>query len=127
MTQDWSHATAFAAEPSSVSGARTFVSTHLLTHDLACMLDDVQLVVSELATNAMVHADTRFTVMVQRRSDAVRLEVQDRSSERPVLVAARELDTGGRGVAIVDAVTRAWGVDAGNGGGKTVWAEFEAC
>jgi len=127
MTQHWSHASVFAAEASSVSSARTFVTTHLLTHDLGHLLDDVQLVASELATNAMVHADTRFTVTLQGSPDAVRLEVVDGSAERPVLVQARSLDTGGRGIAIVDAVTRTWGVSTDADGGKAVWAEFSRC
>jgi len=41
------------------------VSRHLLAHDLADMVDDLQLVVSELATNAMLHAQTPFTVSLR--------------------------------------------------------------
>ena len=124
MTQDWSHATAFEPEASSVSSARTFVTTHLLSYDLGHLLDDVELVVSEMATNAMVHAATPFTVTLQGRPGSVRLEVLDGSVDAPVLVRAGSLDTGGRGVAIVDAVTSTSGIAPDDGGGKKVWAEF---
>ena len=56
----WSHETHLAAEAISASQARVFVSRHLLAHDLANLVDDVRVVVSELATNAMLHAQTPF-------------------------------------------------------------------
>ena len=47
---------------SSASRARAFVGLHLVGNDLAYLADDIQLVVSELATNALTHAHTAFTV-----------------------------------------------------------------
>jgi anti-sigma regulatory factor (Ser/Thr protein kinase) len=122
---DWSRTAEFAADPRSSSKAREFVSLHLRHHAMEHLVDDVRLVVSELATNAMVHAHTPFTVALQSVKELVRLEVFDGSHVGPVLRRARALDTGGRGVAIVKALSRDWGV-IDRPGGKSVWAEFSA-
>ena len=122
--EGWSCSTEFAADASSASGARAFVTHHLLEHDLGYLVDDMQLVVSELATNAMLHAHTPYTVTLGALEGSVRLEVLDGSQIGPVMVLARGLDTGGRGVEIVNAVSRDWGVIANTSGGKSVWAEF---
>lgn len=121
----WSHQTDLAAHASSASQARAFVSLHLLAHDLAVMVDDIQLVVSELATNAMMHAQTPFTVSLWAVDGTVRLEVLDGSNVGPALMVPNSLDPSGRGVAIVDAVSRDWGTVSRASGGKSVWAEFE--
>ena len=121
---DWSHTAEFAAEPRSSSSAREFVTQRLLDHELGHLVEDVRLVVSELATNAMVHAQTPFLVTLLAEAGAVRVEVRDGSHSQPVLVAALALDPGGRGVAIVKAVSRHWGVTASGSGGKSVWADF---
>jgi anti-sigma regulatory factor (Ser/Thr protein kinase) len=89
------------------------------------MVDDVVLVVSELVTNALVHAQTPFKVTVQVLEQMLLLEVEDGSPTAPFLVGARVLDTGGRGVAIVNLLSHDWGVDASTDGGKSVWAEFD--
>lgn len=59
---DWSHRTDLPAEPVSTSKARDFVCAHLAEHDLRHLVDDIRLVASELATNAMAHAQTPFSV-----------------------------------------------------------------
>ena len=123
--QDWSHATEFAAEPTSVGRARSWVGLRLIDHDLAHLVDDLQLVVSELATNAMVHAETSFLVTLTGAGESVLLEVLDGAQAGPVQFASQSLETSGRGVAIVDALSRAWGVTGHMAGGKSVWAEFD--
>ena len=105
--------------------ARTFVRHHLVAHGMAHLADDVALVVSELATNAVVHARTPFTVSLQTFEKTLVLTVEDGSREAPVLVSARVLDGGGRGMTIVAMLSREWGADRHPGGGKSVWAEFD--
>ena len=81
----------------------------------------IEILVSELATNAVRHARTPFSVTVLWDGFRVRLEVGDASPNglRPRL--ARYLDReGGRGLLLVDAVADEWGVDF-YGDGKTVW------
>jgi anti-sigma regulatory factor (Ser/Thr protein kinase) len=108
----WSYDLELAVQPVSASMAREFVRGHLLAQGLARLNDDAVLVVSELATNAMVHAQTPFTVSLQAFEQTLLLEVEDGSRTGPVQVAARVLDTGGRGLTIVTLLSRAWGVDA---------------
>lgn len=122
--EDWSHAAEFAADPASVRMTRLWVSQRLLDHDLAYLVDDLQLVVSELATNAMMHAETPFVVTLRAFKASVRLEVLDGVQSGPVRRTAQILETSGRGVAIVDTLSRAWGVTGNPSGGKSVWAEF---
>ena len=122
--EDWSDAAKFAAEPTSVRQARSWVLQRLLDHGLVHLVDDLQLVVSELATNAMVHAETPFLVTLSASEEAVRLEVLDGAQSGPVRVSAQVLETNGRGVSIVDTLSRAWGVNGDASGGKSVWAEF---
>lgn len=120
----WSDNFSFAADAISVSHARRFVRGRLESHNLRYLMDDIELVVSELATNAMVHAQTPFDVTLHAFERTVLLEVHDGSPSSPFRVAGRALDTGGRGIAIVEELSRDWGVDAGTDGGKSVWAEF---
>ena len=105
--------------------ARQFVGLHLRDHDMFGLVDDVQLVVSELATNAMVHAQTPFSVMLIGFVRTVRLEVSDGSQDGPFKVTPQLLDTNGRGIAIVSELTCDWGVSSGAAGGKSVWAMFD--
>jgi len=121
----WSHETHFAAQATGASLARAFVARHLLANDLADLVDDLQLVVSELTTNAMLHAQTPFTVSLRAFDATLRLEVVDGSNDDPTQVAATHLDTRGRGVTIVEALSRDWGALSRATGGKSVWAEFD--
>jgi anti-sigma regulatory factor (Ser/Thr protein kinase) len=121
----WSHETLLDAHATSASHARAFVTGHLVAHDLADMVDDLRLVVSELATNALHHAQSPFTVRLRAFEATLRLEVVDGSDVVPSAVAAGPLDTYGRGMVIVQAVSRDWGTLPRATGGKSVWAEFD--
>ena len=120
----WSYRVSLPPESTSAASSRRFVGRHLDDHGLSHLREDVQLVVSELATNAMVHARTPFTVSLHAFERLLLLEVEDGSPAGPVHVAAQALDTGGRGIAIVTLLCHDWGVDA-RPAGKSVWAEFE--
>ena len=121
----WSHALELPVTVSSASQARHFVLRHLADHDLSYLTDDVQLVVSELATNALVHARTPFTVSLRALDRSVLLTVRDGAMSGPMVVAPRNLDLGGRGMMIVQGLSRDWGVSVDAGGGKSVWAVFD--
>ena len=120
----WSHDTQLPAEAASSARARHFVVHHLLEHELPDLVDDVQLVVSELATNATVHAQTPFTVTLQASVGSVLLDVRDGSQSVPVLVTGALLDAGARGMTIVDLLSSGWGVTVYPDNGKSVWAAF---
>ena len=121
----WSHAIDLPVNVRSASQARHFVTGHLDEHDLSYLTGDVQLVVSELATNALVHAQTPFTVSLRELEQSVLLMVEDGTPTGPLSVAPRDLDVGGRGIRIVEALSRSWGVSVDAGGGKSVWAVFD--
>ena len=126
---EWTVESAFGANPTSIATAREFVREALQRHGLRHLVDDVRLVVSELSTNAMLHARTPFTVtLTGTREGAVLLTVRDGAPHGPARTSAQVLDTSGRGLSIVDLVSSDWGVspavDATHA--KSVWASFQA-
>jgi anti-sigma regulatory factor (Ser/Thr protein kinase) len=125
-TTDWSHRTVLPAEPVSTSRTRDFVCLHLVEHNLRHLVEDVRLVASELATNAMTHAQTAFTVTLSQTDDMVLLTVRDGSSSPPVRAIAQVLDSGGRGLMIVELLSQDWGVTTDRRDAKEVWASFAA-
>lgn len=71
----------------------------------------------------MVRCAHRVLTRAAEEMGHTQLEVQDGSQSSPALVAVAPLDTTGRGIAIVDALSQTWGVDD-EGYGKSVWAVF---
>jgi anti-sigma regulatory factor (Ser/Thr protein kinase) len=123
--EQWSYTHTWAADPTHVSRARAFVSTHLTLHGLTDVVPDAQLVVSELATNAVMHTGTPFTVTVERRDHTVTLQVSDQSPDLPhMAVRSADLQTSGLGLHVVHDISDAWGVTSDPSGGKSVWASF---
>jgi anti-sigma regulatory factor (Ser/Thr protein kinase) len=120
----WSHRATFEASPISASQARDFVCHHLIDHRLLYLVDPVRLVASELATNALVHAQTAFSVTMEASEQTVLLTVRDGSLALPTRRAARAMDPWGRGLAIVDFVSHDWGISEDGAGAKAVWASF---
>jgi len=110
--------------PKSVSEARRFVVEQ--TYDLPrAIRDALELCVSELAANCVMHAVSDFSVTVIR-TGGVRIEVTDvgSGSVEPRAVSDREIR--GRGLRIVEALADAWGVrPADQLPGKTVWVQFD--
>lgn len=120
----WSYQAAFEATPVSASQARSFVVQHLVDHRLEYLVEPVRLVTSELATNAVVHANTAFIVTLEARDDVVLLTVRDDSLSLPARRTAQVMDRTGRGLEIVDIVSLDWGIDTDSAGSKAVWASF---
>lgn len=104
----------------SVPLARQFVGESLPT---TCWADEVTLLVSELASNAVRHADTPFSVTISCDGSLVRVEVSDGSPELPVPQVPPAEAITGRGLLIVDALAGRWGVES-TPTGKTVWFEL---
>jgi anti-sigma regulatory factor (Ser/Thr protein kinase) len=116
----------FAAEPDAARAARHFVADALRRWGHAgSLLEDAQLAVSELATNAVVHARTPFSVAARVQGSGIRLSVRDASAARPTLRDGGQLAPSGRGLRIVAALASNWGVDV-DADGKTVWAELHS-
>jgi anti-sigma regulatory factor (Ser/Thr protein kinase) len=90
-------------------------------------VDTVELLTSEVVTNALVHAravgaDEGPDLVVRIHRGSVRVEVYDVSPEVPVRRNPEPMDPGGRGMCIVDELARDWGVDH-LPTGKRVWFE----
>jgi hypothetical protein len=85
------------------------------------LLDEALLLVTELVTNAVVHAGTEIELRVETGSSDVRIEVSDAGPGR-IWVAGAPSDTqeGGRGVWLLDAVAAEWGTSYAPGR-KAVW------
>ncbi len=125
-TVPWIHEAVFTSDSSSPSQARVFVSMRLFEHGLEHLGDDLSLVVSELATNAVLHARSTFNVRLEGTGGGhVLLSVQDDGPPIPALVHAGTRSTSGRGLHLVDALSHGWGVRPLMGSGKEVWASFE--
>jgi len=111
----------FAPEPVSNRDARRFLRRFLdssgLDGDIA---DSAELALSELVTNAVLHAHTEFEVALHLVDDVLRVEVTDRNPQLPVQRRYAEQATTGRGMDLVAAYTRDCGVDA-SPDRKTVW------
>jgi anti-sigma regulatory factor (Ser/Thr protein kinase) len=112
----------FDCAPDSAKAARRFIAECVEQLGLSSV-PTVQLMVSELATNAVVHAGSLFDVTVERLSDqAVRVEVRDFGDGIPRLFNRGVEAEGGRGLQIVNLLAETWGVDTRLGGrGKSTW------
>ena len=89
------------------------------------LTDAVTLLVSELVTNAVLHAGSDVEVTVQLTPTAARVEVTDASADAPAPRHAATDEDSGRGLALVGSLARRWGVRPTPGGGKTVWFEVD--
>jgi anti-sigma regulatory factor (Ser/Thr protein kinase) len=121
--------TQLPAELESVVAARHLCSATTSKWALSeSVIQDAALAVSELVTNAILHARTDLTVSFRRLGGGVRIEVRDGSTHVPVVEAARPEDLllnrsmTGRGLALVAAVADRWGADP-QPDGKVTWAE----
>lgn len=124
-----------------VARVRHSVGDWLRGWGLPGLVEDVELLASELATNAILHAGGEIDLVLERCGGGVRVLVRD---GRPDLVPARrtsplprraeesldelarkvfEGTTTGRGLLLVEAFADAWGVDLAPGC-KEVWAEL---
>ena len=90
------------------------------------LVDEAALVLSELASNAVVHAGSPFTISIRSRDSLLRIAVRD---ECPV-PDGPDGDSGlavraPHGLAVIQALATQWGLqDTPDGKGKIVWAEL---
>jgi anti-sigma regulatory factor (Ser/Thr protein kinase) len=114
----------FAADATAPGDARRLVIDALRRAGHAGeLLDDVQIVITELAANAVVHAGSPFSVSIRSTGSIVRIRVRDRSHAVPTVRDDGATTPSGRGTRIVAALSRRWGVDLAPDG-KVVWAEL---
>lgn len=107
----------------SVPTARRFVREALTDTDVD--VDTALLLVSEVVTNAVLHARSQVRLEVGPVTDHVRIEVHDGSPLPLRLHTHTSLSATGRGLRLLEQLSRDWGCDAGRDG-KTVWFEVGA-
>ena len=109
--------------PTSAAEARRVVERALSGIDQASR-EIAILLASELVTNAVLYADGQILLRIVATDGNYRISVSDDVS-RPVARKDVGLDaTSGRGLALVDRLSTAWGVDVREQGGKEVWFEI---
>jgi len=114
----------FPGDPSSVRVARQFATACLREWGHEDLVGPVTLIVSELATNAVVHAQSTFSVRLTLTAKALRVEVTDCGGGLPNPINPDPSGVGGRGLLLVAQLGVAWGVDPGDAPCKTVWCEL---
>ncbi|MGW0912471.1 ATP-binding protein [Streptomyces sp. NPDC002784] len=96
--------------------------------DQRAAAEDVLLVVSELVTNACLHAEGPEQLRISCDNKVIRLEVSDGGAGQPApRTPHRASRPGGHGMFIVQRLCLDWGIVRAPGAtGKTVWAELGA-
>lgn len=108
--------------PASVGRARRWLSSQLEEWGLEDLDYDASVVLSELVTNAVLHARTQIDLKLSH-GQVLRLEVCDSSDTLPTPRGPHPSSTTGRGLHLVAALSSAWGFEQSTSG-KMVWAEF---
>ena len=109
---------------SDVAVARRFVADRCRDWGCGDVVEDAELVVSELVTNALVHGQSACELRAGLSDAALRLQVVDDGQGMPDPQAATDTDEHGRGLLLVSVLSTAWGVELLPDGGKIVWAEL---
>ncbi|MFD7526328.1 MULTISPECIES: SpoIIE family protein phosphatase [unclassified Streptomyces] len=115
------------AEPERIAAARQQMRE--LLHDWADpeQVDAAVLMISEMATNVLVHTDGDALMLAQATGEhgerRLRVEVSDGSDELPHRRRPGEMASSGRGLVLMEMLADAWGVDP-QGAGKSIWFEL---
>jgi len=113
----------FLPVPASVPAARSFVLSVGWSNE-----DDLNfrlaMLVSEIVTNAVLHARTPFEVSVEPKAEKIRVAISDQSTAIPVKRSYETTHPTGRGLHIVEATADRWGVSP-SANGKTIWFELD--
>lgn len=121
LEQQFSH----GARPTAIGRARHDVKDALASAEIDDRTaGDLLLLVSELVTNAVRHAESEsFEVRLAVSPERVRLEVRDQGAGFQPKVAPREDGGGGYGLVIVERIADRWGVEHDDGG--LIWLEVD--
>jgi anti-sigma regulatory factor (Ser/Thr protein kinase) len=115
----------FPSALSSAGKVRAFVR-ETLAGAPAEFVEDVAIMASELAANAVRHAESDFSVRIERSAHEVRVEVSDFGRGWPVVQSPDKTNPSGRGLLIVRTMSSAWGVLGDRDAtAKTVWFTVE--
>lgn len=111
----------FPEDLSSPRAARRFLDEVLERWECQPAIESLQVLISEVVTNAVLHAHSQPEVSVVMLTNSIRVEVSDDSEEMPNVGEPDDLAVSGRGLAMVASESSGWGVSRRPSGGKTVW------
>jgi anti-sigma regulatory factor (Ser/Thr protein kinase) len=109
----------YPQDPASVGDARAFVAS-ALSEASDEMRERAVLITSELATNAIIHAHSAFTVTTTMDADQIRVAVTDGGGAVPLVRHPGQTETHGRGLLIASTLSDSWGIDT-RSDSTTVW------
>ncbi len=112
--------------PESARAARQAVLDAVAAVGRLDLADAAGLLVSEIVTNAIVHARTTIDLDVVAGPDGLRVSVRDRSPNQPVPRHYGRSAATGRGLGLVELMSDRFGTDSDGSGGKTIWFELGA-
>jgi hypothetical protein len=112
-------------EARSSGAARQMVAEACLDWDCGIQLEAATLIASEMVTNALLHAGTMLELSVARCEDRLRIAVGDGNTRTPQRQPMDPSRVTGRGMLLVAAFSRSWGVLPTAQGGKVVWAVLD--
>ncbi|MFM9538669.1 DUF5999 family protein [Streptomyces turgidiscabies] len=116
----------FAANEQRVAGVRRLLRAQLNYWQQPTIIDDATLATTEVFTNAVRHGsrgpEDIVTVAFELSGNDLMVSVTDSSTVLPMLRDVSLMEDGGRGLYLLEALTKRWGVDLErDGSGKTVW------
>jgi anti-sigma regulatory factor (Ser/Thr protein kinase) len=118
-------ASELSATPDAVPAARALLREVLRDSPLAHRLEDGELALSELVTNAVLHGRDPLAVRVVLGEGVLRAEVADANPVSPSFSMLDQTAVTGRGLLLISAVSDRWGVEP-SPAGKVVWFELLA-
>ena len=123
VPQPYVSSSGYDPELSNVARARAWAAAELRGHNQVegRLVDDVELVLSELMTNAITAGATRVSIELHAHREWVLVSVEDDAGGRVIIRPASPAAPGGRGLPIVAALSTHWGVET-RSRGKRVWA-----
>jgi anti-sigma regulatory factor (Ser/Thr protein kinase) len=114
-----------APTPASVAMARRWSEQVLARMGADGLADTVNLLVSELVSNVVLHAGTSCSLAMTMDGARLHVEVRDASNHLPEPVpSADPLASSGRGLLLVSGLSESFGIDPEPKGGKRVWFEL---
>lgn len=120
-TEIWAE---FPAEDDSPGHARRLVVSALRERGYDdTLVDDTALVLSELASNAVLHAGSPFSIQVRVEGSILRVAVEDANGVTAMARGNGLIARSGRGLGLIDVLCARWGVED-SARGKVVWAEL---
>lgn len=114
-----------SADRASAREARRTVGDTLASWGWEDVVDDAVLLVSELVTNAVLHANSSIALVILGTEGRLRIEVHDGGAGSPALRHFSPTAGTGRGLQLVGMLSTAWGVEPRADGGKAVWFELD--